>query len=265
MSVLGVSERLACRVAGLHRSTFRTPPSATTPGDPDGALREWLRAYAKDHPRWGYRRAYHDARAEGWHVNHKKIQRLWREEGLRVTVKRRRKRVGTPTVNAPKASAPNTVWAVDFQFDSDEDGRAIKIASIVDEHTRECLGGLVERSITGDRLTDELDRLVALRGHPKALRCDNGPEMISQSMGDWAGNQVGLAYIPPGSPWRNGYVESFNSRIRDECLNINSFYSLTHARVVIHDWKEEYNTIRRHSSLGYLTPTEYAGTCTHTQ
>ena len=125
------------------------------------------------------------------------------------------------------------VWAVDFQFDADEQGRPIKICSIVDEHTRECIGGLVERSITADRLTAHLEDLVAGRGAPAVLRSDNGPEFISEAMADWAGTRTGLSYIPPGSPWRNGYVESFNSRIRDECLNINSFYSLLHAQVVI--------------------------------
>ncbi|WP_157554147.1 IS3 family transposase [Micrococcus sp. CH3] len=260
---LRVSERMACRLVGLSRSAYRRPLKGDTVADPDRALREWLRAWAKDHPRYGYRRAYHDARAEGWVVNHKKIQRLWRDEGLRVPQWRRRKRVGSSTVDAPTADAPNVVWAVDFQFDADEHGRPSKICSIVDEHTRECIGGLVERSITADRLTAHLEDLVAARGAPAVLRSDNGPEFISEAMADWAGTRTGLSYIPPGSPWRNGYVESFNSRIRDECLNINSFYSLLHAQVIIGDWKDEYNHHRRHSSLGYLTPAEYARQCTH--
>ncbi|MEJ8565223.1 IS3 family transposase [Micrococcus sp. GPGPB33] len=260
---LRVSERMACRLVGLSRSAYRRPLKGDTVADPDRALREWLRAWAKGHPRYGYRRAYHDARAEGWVVNHKKIQRLWRDEGLRVPQRRRRKRVGSSTVDAPTADAPNVVWAVDFQFDADEHGRPIKICSIVDEHTRECIGGLVERSITADRLTAHLEDLVAARGAPAVLRSDNGPEFISEAVADWAGTRTGLSYIPPGSPWRNGYVESFNSRIRDECLNINSFYSLLHAQVIIGDWKDEYNHHRRHSSLGYLTPAEYARQCTH--
>lgn len=147
----------------------------------------------KEASRWGYRRAYQDARGEGWHVNHKKIQRVWREEGLRVPQHRRRKRVGASTVDAPKASAPNVVWAVDFQFDVDEQGRAIKIASIVDEHTRECIGGLVERSITAQRLTNHLEDLVGQRGAPAVLRSDNGPEFISAAMADWAGTRTGLS------------------------------------------------------------------------
>ena len=176
----------------------------------------------------------------------------------------RRKRLGASTTpNPPKADAPNRVWAVDFQFDATTDGRPIKIVSIIDEHTRECLGGLVDRSITADVLIDELDRLATSRGYPAVLRCDNGPELACAAMADWAGDCVGLSFIPPGEPWRNGYVESFNSRVRDECLNINSFWSLTHARVVIADWKDEYNHHRRHSALGYQAPARYAAVCTH--
>ena len=197
--MLGVSERFACRVTGQHRATLRHEAVSTTPEDPDAALRAWLRNYAKDHPRRGFRPAYHDARGEGWIVNHKKIQRLWREEGLRVPQRRRRKRHGCSTAQEQvTADAPNRVWAVDFQFDVTTDGRPIKIASIVDEHTRECLGGMVERSITGEHLIDELNRLAALRGvHPAVLRCDNGPELACSAMADWSAGQVGLHFIPP--------------------------------------------------------------------
>lgn len=261
---MGVSERFACRVTGQNRTTQRRRPVSTTPEDPDAGLRQWLREWAKAHPRRGFRPAFHDARAEGWAVNHKKLQRLWRDEGLRVPQRRRRKRLGTSTTTlAPTADAPNRVWAVDFQFDSTTDGRPIKIATIIDEHTRECLGGLVDRSITGDWLIDELDRVAQLRGYPTVLRCDNGPELACQAMADWAGDRIGLHFIPPGEPWRNGYVESFNARIRDECLNINLFWSLTHARVVIADWKTDYNQRRRHSALGYQPPAVYAAGCTH--
>ncbi|EUA04203.1 integrase core domain protein [Mycobacterium kansasii 824] len=219
-------------------------------------MRAWLRRYAKDHPRRGFRPAYHDARAEGWQVNHKKVQRLWREEGLRVPQRRRRKRRGSSTARPEVcADAPNRVWAVDFQFDSTTDGRPFKIVSIIDEHTRECLGDKVDRSITGEDLIDELDRIAAQRGtYPNVLRCDNRPELACAAMANRADGHVGLHFIPPGEPWRNGYVESFNSRIRDECLNINSFWSLAQARVVISDWKHDYNHHRRHSALGYQAP-----------
>jgi putative transposase len=264
ITTMGLSERFACRVTGQQRSTQRRAPASTTPGDPDTALRAWLGQWAAAHPRRGFRSAYADARGEGWNVNHKKIQRLWREEGLRVPHRRRRKRLGSSTApDRPRADAPNRVWAVDFQFDATTDGRPIKLVSIIDEHTRECLGGLVERSITSDRLIDELDRLATTRGYPAVLRCDNGPELACDTMADWAGERVGLSFIPPGQPWRNGYVESFNSRVRDECLNINIFWSLAQARVVISDWKHDYNQRRRHSSLGYQAPAVYAAACTH--
>ena len=178
VTITGMSERFACRVTGQNRTTQRRPLAAATPADPDAALRAW----AKEHPRRGFRNAYHDARREGWTVNHKKIQRLWREEGLRVPLRRRRKRLGTATTpTTPTADAPDRVWAVDFQFDATTDGRPVKIVSILDEHTRECLGGLVDRSITGEDLIDELDRLAIVRGYPAVLRCDNGPELACAS------------------------------------------------------------------------------------
>jgi putative transposase len=184
--VLGVSERFACRVTGQHRATQRHEPVSDTAQDPDAASRAWLRAYARDHPRRGFRPAYHDARGDGWNVNHKKIQRLWREEGLRVPQRRRRKRQGaSTTADTVAADAPDRVWAVDFQFDVTTDGRPIKIVSIVDEHTRECLGGMVERSITGEDLIAELRDVAVERGSgPRVLRCDNGPELACAAMAE---------------------------------------------------------------------------------
>jgi putative transposase len=137
------------------------------------------------------------------------------------------------------------------------------IALFHQSQLRECLGGLVERNITGRHLIDELDRLAVDRGYPAVLRCDNGPELACAAMADWAGERVGLHFIPPGQPWRNGYIESFNSRVRDECLNINMFWSLAQARVVISDWKADYNHRRRHSALGYQAPAVYAAARTH--
>lgn len=137
-----------------------------------------------------------------------------------------------------------------------------RVCSIVDKHTRECLGGLVERPITADRFIDHLEALITQRGAPAVLRSDNRPEFISQAMITWAANRTALSYIPPGQPRHNGYVESFNARLHDECLNITSFYSLLHAQVIIGDWKHQYNHDRRHSSLGYLSPAGYAQTCT---
>jgi transposase InsO family protein len=166
-------------------------------------------------PRWGFRRAYHDARGEGWVVNHKKVQRLWRQEGLRVPVRRRRKRVGVSTATAVTAAAPNQVWGVDFQFDSTTDGRTLKIVSILDEHTRECLGGLVEHSITADALIDELDRIAASRATQSvSLRQRTRVCVLGHGRLGRRTHRSGLH--PTGQPWRNGYIESFNGRLRDE-------------------------------------------------
>lgn len=265
ITCLGLSERRACQIVGLPRSTYRRPLAGQAPTDPDAGLRTWLCAYAKAHPRWGYRRAHADACAAGWAVNHKKTQRLWREEGLRVPVRRRRKRRGTSTGQAPVSAAyRNHVWAIDFQADHLEDGTGFKIASILDEHTRRILDDTVDVSITGEDLVGILERLSITHGLPAILRMDNGPELTCQALAEWAEGVVGLVFIPPGEPWRNGYVESFHSRQREEFLNINTFTTVLQARVELTDWHHEYNQVRRHSSLGYKTPIEYADNCTCT-
>jgi putative transposase len=267
-TTLGMSERLACKAVGLARSTHRRLPQAQTPADPDADVRAWLRSYATKHPCHGFRRAWaalrYDERRE---VNKKKIHRLWREEGLQVKVLSPRKRAGVSSIPPIQADAPNVVWAIDFQFDSTVDGKAIKIASMVDEHTRESLLNIVERSITADRLVAELKTVFAVAGGPpKVLRMDNGPEFISQALQQFCDHKVGMSYIPPGTPWNNGHIESFNNRLRKECLNRNHWNTLFEARVVIGDFKEEHNHRHRHSSLGYRTPAEYAAACrcTHT-
>ena len=172
---MGVSQRFACKVVGLARSVFASAHPDQTSADPDAGLRTWLCAYAKAHPRWGYRRAHHDARAAGWRVNHKKTQRLWREEGLRVPQRHRRKRIGCSTVGAVTAQAPDDVWGIDFGFDRVEDGQVLKVCSIVDEHTRESLGGLTITSITGEHVIALIDQIAAVRGYPLVLRSDNAP------------------------------------------------------------------------------------------
>ncbi|GAB2640006.1 integrase core domain-containing protein [Nocardia goodfellowii] len=165
---------------------------------------------------------------------------------------------------AVAADAPKVVWALDFQFDSTVDGRAVKIASMIDEHTRESLLHLVERSITAEKLIRELERVFsALGGPPKVLRMDNGPEMISYALQQFCADRAGIVYIPPGTPWNNGFIESFNRRLRAECLNRNHWTSLLEARVVIGDFKTEHNHRHRHSALGYLTPAEYSARCGH--
>ena len=163
------------------------------------------------------------------------------------------------------ADAPKVVWALDFQFDSTIDGKAVKIASMPDEHTRESLLNIVERSITAERLIEDLERsFAAAGGPPMVLRMDDGPEMISQALQQFCDGKVGLSYIPPGTPWNNGFIESFNNRLRNECLNRNHWTNLLEARVAIADFKHEHNSAHRHSALGYLTPAEYAAQCSHT-
>jgi len=195
-------------------------------------------------------------------VNRKRVQRLWREEGLRVPQrKRKRRRLGDSTVPATRlrAERPNHVWAFDFQFDQTAEGRGLKLLNIVDEFTREALVMLVERSIDADRTVSELERLVAARGAPELLRMDNGPEMTANALRDWCeSSDTGTAYIDPGSPWQNPFVESFHSRVRDELLDVELFACLAEAQVVIGDWREDYNRHRPHSSLGMRAPAVFA-------
>ena len=266
IDTLSMSERLACKAVGLARSTHRGLPMAQTPADPDAKMRSWLRAYATKRPCHGFRRAWaalrYDERRE---VNKKKIHRLWREEGLQVRVHSPRKRSGVSSVPPLQADAPNVVWAIDFEFDSTTDGKAVKIASMIDEHTRCSLMNIVERSITAERPVTELEEAFAVAGGPrKVLRMDNGPELVSQALQQFCEDKAGLFYIPPGEPWVNGHIESFNNRLRKECLNRNHLNTLFEARVVIGDFKHEHNNRHRHSALGYRTPAEYAAACRHT-
>ena len=205
IATMGVSVRFACRVVGLSRSTLAVPHPDQTPEDADARLRTWLCAYAKKHPRWGYRRAHHDARAQGWALNHKKTQRLWREEGLRVPLRRRRKRIRASTAAGQVAAvAPDHVWGFEFLFDRVEDGQALTVCSIIAEHTRESLGGLIVTSITGERGITLSDQIAAIDGYPLVLRSDYGPEFVCEAIADWAKNRIGLAFIPPGTPWNSG-------------------------------------------------------------
>ncbi len=256
----GVSERRACTVVGQHRSTQRLAPPA--PGADEAELRAWLRAFSLERPRWGWRRAYKQLRREGRRVNAKRVQRLWRAEGLKVPYKRRKKRlVGVGTaVGKMCPIRPNALWAMDFQFDTTADGRTLKLLNVVDEFTREALAIEVERCIDADRVVATLDRLAFERGGPPAfVRFDNGPEFVAWAVADWCRfNQVATCFIDPGSPWQNAWIESFNGRLRDEFLNGWQFGSLLEAQVLIEDWRVDYNTNRPHSAFGLLTPTEYA-------
>jgi putative transposase len=260
---LGVSERWACRVLGQHRSTQRREPVVA--GD-DEALRAALREIAAKRPRWGYRRAHARLRDDGWVVNRKRVQRLWREEGLRVPPRRRkRQRLGESTVPADRlrAERPDHVWAIDFQFDQAVNGRAIKLLNIVDEFTREALAMHAATSITADDTVGVLDRLARERGAPAHVRCDNGPELTAHALRDWCRfSKAETAFIEPGAPWQNPFVESFNGRVRDELLDVEQFSCLAEARVVIGDWREDYNHHRPHSALEMKAPAVFAATWT---
>ena len=256
---LGLSERRACRAVGQHRSTQRHHPRSR---DADEPIRRRLRGISKADPRFGYRRAWAVLQREGFTVNRKRVQRLWRDEGLRVPPQRlKRHRVGTSTVPAERLVADhrNHVWALDFLFDATSDGRPLKVLSMCDEHTRESVGGRVARSITADDVATILDRAAAQRGHPEYLRCDNGPEFVSIAIRDWCRfSGTGASFIEPGSAWQNPYVESFNARARDELFSREIFDTVREARVMYADWCDRYNHHHPHSSLGWLTPAVYA-------
>jgi putative transposase len=257
---LGLSERRACRYAGQHRSTQR---HAEAVADDDAALRARLREISRQRPRWGYRRAHALLRDDGWQLNIKRTRRVWREEGLRVPRKRRqRQRLGDSTVPASRLRAEHLdhVWAIDFQWDQTADGHNLKLLHVVDEFTREALAIECHRRIDADHTVAVLDRLVAERGAPPAfVRCDNGPELTANALRDWCRfSRTGSAYIDPGSPWQNAYVESFGGRVRDELLSVELFSCLTEARVLIEDWRQDYNHHRPHSALGMTAPAVFA-------
>ena len=201
------------------------------------------------------------ARRAGWRVNDKRIRRLWRDEGLRVPQRRRKKRltgIGV-AVGAMSPICPNVIWAMDFQFDTTADGRTLKLLNIIDEFTREALAITVDRCIGADGVVAVLDRLARKRGAPSYVRFDNGPEFVARAVHDWCRfHRTGSLFIDPGSPWQNAWIESFNGRFRDELLNAWRFDSLLEARVIIDDWRADYNTNRPHSAHGELTPTEFA-------
>ena len=219
--------------------------------------------FSAERPRWGWRKAHDILRSEGWVINKKRTQRIWRDEGLRVPQrKRKRQRLGHSTVPAKRlvAKHPDHVWALDYQFDQTQDGKVIKCLNVVDEFTREALAIVVARFINADETVDTLERLICERGRaPEFIRCDNGPELTANALRDWCRfSGTGASYIDPGSPWQNAYVESFGGRLRDECLGVELFATLLEAQVVIEDWRIDYNTYRPHSSLGGKAPETFA-------
>ena len=218
-----------------------------------------IRGLAYKHIRYGYRRICALLRRSGIKVNHKRVYRLWRLMGLSVRKRKKRKRqVGNRSGLVPRASKPNEIWTYDFMFDGCGSGGMLKLLTLVDECTRECLTIEVESSITGNKVKEVLQKICRRRGYPRYIRSDNGSEFISKVVTEWQ-KEMGIEskFIEPGSPWQNGMGESFNGKLRDECLNVEWFSSIREAKVVIEMWRKHYNNERPHSSLGYKTPREF--------
>lgn len=255
--VFEMSERRACSILGCCRMSVRYKSRRVDDAD----LRERMRALAHERRRFGYRRLHVLLRREGYIVNHKRLFRLYREERLSVRRRGGRKRaIGT---RAPMAVpfAPNERWSLDFVSDQFSDGRRLRILAVVDDCTRECLALVVDTSIGGRRVARELDGLVVRRGRPKTIVSDNGTEFTSHAILRWADeSRVDWHYIAPGKPIQNAFIESFNGRLRDECLNETLFRSLPHARAILEAWRTDYNTTRPHSRLGWRAPADFATT-----
>ena len=258
----GVSERRACRVLGQPRGTQRYRAS---PRSDEAALCRRLRELVRRRPRFGYRRLTAVLRREGWRVNAKRVHRLCRREGLKVRRRPRKRRAAGCSANAchvRRAGRKDQVWCWDFAFDRTTSGASLKWLSVVDEYTRECLALKVGKHVTGEDVIDTLAELFAMRGVPEAIRSDNGPEFAARAVREWLARlNVETLYVAPGSPWENGYAESFHSKLVDEFLAREEFEGLSAARRLTQAWREDYNRDRPHGSLGYLTPAEFAARC----
>jgi putative transposase len=217
-----------------------------------------MRKLAIERPRYGYRRLHLLLRRQGVVVNHKCVYRLYRQEGLAVRVKRRRRLVASPRTAPPKPERAGQRWSMDFVSDATSEGHRFRILTLIDNFSRRSPGAVVERSIGGSRVARFLDEVAQIYGYPETIVIDNGPEFISNALDQWAhARGVHLHFIRPGRPVENAFIESFNGRLRDECLNANWFSGLEHARSVIYEWLDDYNDRRPHSSLGGLTPSEF--------
>jgi transposase InsO family protein len=250
-----VTERRACRILNQSRSTQRR--CRHVPTDEPRLLKRIVEL-ATEYGRYGYRRVTALLHREGWHVNHKRVERIWRQEGLKVPQKqpkRRRLWLNDGSCVRLRPSHRNHVWSYDFVADRTADGRAFRMLVIIDEHSRECLAMDVARKLTSEDLLERLSDLFICRGVPDYVRSDNGPEFTAHRVRDWLKTvEVKTLFIEPGSPWENGYVESFNGKLRDELLNREVFDTLLEAKVLIERWRRAYNTVRPHSSLGYQPP-----------
>lgn len=255
MTDKGLSERRALAVVRMSASAFRYQPCPDNNAD----LRERILALAQRHKRYGVGMIHLKLRQAGWRVNHKRVERLYREANLQVRRRKRKKVAVGERQPLFRPTQPNQVWSMDFVFDRTAEGRVIKCLTIVDDATHETVAIEVERAISGSGVTRVLDRLALSRGLPKIIRTDNGKEFCGKAMLIWAhARGVTLRLIEPGKPNQNAYIESFNGRLRDECLNEHWFTSLLHARAVIETWRREYNHERPKKALGGLTPSAYA-------
>lgn len=251
----GLSARRACALVRTARSGLRYASRREAQDAPALAC---LRSIAAQYPRYGYRFASVFAARLGHPMSHDRAYRLWRHAGLQVPRKRPRRRVAASRSRPQAPSGPGHVWAIDFVFDACADNRQIKCLTIIDEWTRECLAIDVAGGIRSRRVVDVLARLVSVHGAPRYLRCDNGPEFVSQALLRWVTDEgIESAFTDPGKPWQNGADESFNGRFRDECLSMEWFRSRREAAIVIETWRRHYNDVRPHSSLGYLTPNQF--------
>jgi putative transposase len=251
---LQLSERRACKAIGVQRSSIRYESVAQEPVELVATMRE----IATQRPRAGYRGIQRQLRKRGIHVNHKRVYRLYKREGLKVRTKRRRRFAASPRMNLAKVTRPNQRWGMDFVSDHLVDGRRFRSLTVIDHFSRRSPGILVDTSITGQRLTTFLDELAFTGGLPKEITVDNGPEFISNALDQWASARgVTLIFSRPGKPVDNAFIESFNGRFRDECLNANWFQSLPEAKRLINNWWKDYNEQRPHSALGDMTPIEY--------
>lgn len=254
------SERHGCALVGIARSSFRYAPR---PRVGETVLVERIRRLATEHPAYGYRRITAVLRREGSPVNKKRVHRIWKAEGLQALRRRpRKRRRGPPGDVIRRAGHPNHVWTYDFIEDRTERGGKLRMLTVLDEYTRESLAIRVERSIKAERVIETLEWLFLTKGAPQHMRSDNGPELVAKAVQDWlVKNGCRTIYIEPGSPWENPYIESFHGTFRRECLDRYAFVSGREAQEIVAAWRQEYNEHRPHSSLGYMTPAEFARRC----
>jgi putative transposase len=250
-----MSERRVCRLLDIDRSSYRYRPRPNRNEELCARLRE----LGAEHPRYGYRRLGALLRREGRRVNHKKVERLYRQQGLAIQRRRRKRLARSARTSATALERANQLWSLDFVSDTTAQGRGLRLLTVVDAYTRECLVIETDTSLTARRVTAALEKVLDQRPPPRKIRTDNGPEFRSRWFQSWCHERgIRLDYIEPGKPMQNGIIESFNGRLRDECLNTNWFRNLRHARLTVAAWRNHYNQLRPHSALGYRTPNEFA-------